>query len=141
LEEFFETHQQILPVPSIASFVATIFIAFGVGVFGVVLTYAVDPGSKLTASIFCWLSVALFVGAFWDLRVRSAKRRSRSVQDLRAIYKTYHSGDGRLSLMMRMDFANGVRQTGSAMGRDPDSGGVAKCNNPIGQGPTGCDGT
>jgi len=92
-EEFFETHQQILPVPSIASFVATIFIAFGVGVFGVVLTYAVDPGSKLTASIFCWLSVALFVGAFWDLRVRSAKRRSRSVQDLRAIYKTYHSGE------------------------------------------------
>lgn len=92
-EEYLETHEHILPGPSIASFVAMLFIAFAVGVFGIALTYAVDPGSKLTASVFCWLSVAVFFAAFWDLRVRSAKRRLRSVQDLRAVYKTYYSGE------------------------------------------------
>src|SRR5882757_7071232 len=92
-EEFLETHQQSLPGRSISSFVAMIFMGVAVGAFGVVLTYAVDPGSKLMASGFCWLSVALFVAAFWDLRVRAAKRRFRGVQELRAAYQAYYSGE------------------------------------------------
>jgi len=92
-EEFLEFQQGSLPGPSIASFIATIFIAIAVGVFGIVLTYAVEPGSKLMASSFCWLSLVLFLAAFWDLRVRTAKRRSRGVQELRAVYEQYYSGE------------------------------------------------
>jgi hypothetical protein len=92
-EEFLEFQEGALPRPSIASFIATIFIAIAVGVFGVVLTYAVDRGSKLMASSFCWLSLVLFLGAFWDLRIRTARRRSRGVEELRAIYQQYYSGE------------------------------------------------
>lgn len=45
------------------------------------------------ASNFCWLSFVLFLAAFWDLRVRTARRRSRSVQELRAVYEQYYSGE------------------------------------------------
>jgi hypothetical protein len=92
-DEFLEFNQQSLPNPSVASFVACFFIATAVGIFGVVLTYAVDPGSKVVASSFCWLSVALFIGAFWDLRGRTQKRRSQSLRELRAIYDQYYSGE------------------------------------------------
>ena len=92
-EEFLEFQQGSLPSPSIASFIATIFIAIAVGVFGFVLTYAVDPGSKVMASSFCWMALALFLLAFWDLRVRTARRRSRGVQELRTVYEQYYSGE------------------------------------------------
>jgi hypothetical protein len=92
-EEFLESHQESLPVPSIASFVATISIAVAVGLFGIVLTYAVDPGSKMMGSSFCWLSLVLFLAAFWDLRVRAARRRTRGIRELRAVYAQYYSGD------------------------------------------------
>jgi hypothetical protein len=45
------------------------------------------------ASSFCWLSLVLFLAAFWDLRVRTARRRSRGVQELRAVYHQYYSGE------------------------------------------------
>jgi hypothetical protein len=92
-EEFLEFSQESLPCPSVASFVACFFIAIAVGVFGVVLTYAVDPGSKMMASSFCWLSLALFVAAFWDLRVRTSRRRTLGIRDLRAVYDQYYSGE------------------------------------------------
>jgi hypothetical protein len=92
-EEFLEFQEGSLPTASIASFIATIFIAVAVGVFGIVLTYAVDPASKLMASGFCWLSLALFLAAFWDLRVRTARRRSRSVRELQAVYQQYYWGE------------------------------------------------
>lgn len=92
-EEFLEFNQQSLTSPSVASFVACFFIAIAVGVFGVVLTYAVDSGSKMMAFSFCWLSLALFVAAFWDLRVRASKRRTRSIRELRAVYDQSYSGE------------------------------------------------
>jgi hypothetical protein len=92
-EEFLEFNQQLLPGPSVASFVACLFIAMAVGVFGVVLTYAVDSGSKMIASSFCWLSLALFIAAFWDLRVRASRRRTRGIRELRAVYDQYYSGE------------------------------------------------
>ena len=92
-DEFLEMYQPTLPRPSVASFVATIFIACAVGVFGAVLTYAVDLESKMTASIFCWLSLALFLTAFWDLRVRSAKQKVQAINNLRATYKSYFSSE------------------------------------------------
>jgi hypothetical protein len=61
-EEFLELFQGSLPTASIASFVATIFIAVAAGAFGAVLTYAVDPGSKWVASAFCWMSLGLVCG-------------------------------------------------------------------------------
>lgn len=92
-EEFLEINQDSLPVPSVASFVAMIFIAIAVGAFGVVLTYAVEPASKTAASSFCWMSLALFAAAFWDLRVRAAKRRTASLRELRVTYEHYYSGE------------------------------------------------
>jgi hypothetical protein len=92
-DEFLEFNQNTLPSPSIASFVAMIFMAIAVGVFGSVLTYAVDSGSRLTASIFCWLSLVLFVAAFWDLRVRTARRKKRATTELRGAYEQYYSGE------------------------------------------------
>jgi hypothetical protein len=92
-DEFLEFNQSRLPSPSIASFVAMIFMAIAVGVFGGVLTYAVDSGSRLTASMFCWLSVVLFLAAFWDLRVRTARRKKRATAELRATYEQYYSGE------------------------------------------------
>jgi hypothetical protein len=86
-EEFLECCEDYLPKPSVTSFVATLFIAAAVGVFGVVLTYAVDPGSKLMASTFCWLSLAVFLGAFWDLKMRTQRRRERLMKEYRAIYE------------------------------------------------------
>lgn len=91
-EEFLEFNQDSLAKPSIASFIATVFIAIAVGVFGVVLTYAVEPGSKAAASSFCWLSLLLLIAAIWDLRFRTAKRRSRGVEELRAAYQQYYLG-------------------------------------------------
>ncbi len=92
-EEFLEIHQNSLPGPSIASFVAMIFMAVAVGAFGAVLTYAVDAGSKTTASGFCWLSLVLFVAAFWDLRVRTARRKARAVGELKRGYRQFYSGE------------------------------------------------
>jgi hypothetical protein len=92
-EEFLEFNQNSLPSQSIASFVAMIFMAVAVGIFGVVLTYAVDPGSRLTASIFCWLSLVLFLAAFWDLRGRTARRKKRATGELRRAYEQFYSGE------------------------------------------------
>jgi hypothetical protein len=92
-EEFLEFHQNSLPGPSIASFVAMIFMAIAVGVFGGVLTYAVNAGSRMTASSFCWLSLVLFIAAFWDLRVRTARRKTRAIGELRGVYEQFYSGE------------------------------------------------
>jgi len=92
-EEFLEIYQDWLPSPSIASFVSCLFIATAVGIFGIVLTYAVDSRSKLMASSFCWLSLILFGAAFWDLRVRTAVRRRRGTRNLRSTYDQYYSGE------------------------------------------------
>src|SRR5256885_3887025 len=92
-DEFLELFQESLPEASIASFVATIFIAVALGAFGTVLTYAIDPGSKLVASTFCWISLVLFLAAFWDLTLRTRKRRARAVRELRIVYEQYYSGE------------------------------------------------
>ena len=89
-EEFLEFNQNSLPSPSVASFVAMIFIAAAVGIFGIVLTYGVDSGSRLMASIFCWLSLVLFAAAFWDFRVRTVRRRERATRELRSAYERYY---------------------------------------------------
>lgn len=57
-EEFLEFHDDRLPKPSITSLVVTIFLAIAVGVFGIALTYAVDPGSKFIASSSAFLGMA-----------------------------------------------------------------------------------
>jgi hypothetical protein len=85
-DEFLECCEDRLPKPSVASFVAMLLIAIATGVFGVVLTYAVDPGSKLLASTFCWLSIVLLGMALWDLKIRSRQCRDRLVKEYRAIH-------------------------------------------------------
>lgn len=92
-EEFFEFNRNSLPTPSIASFVAMVFMAVAFGVFGAVLTYEVDPGSRLTPSIFCWMSLVLFIAAFWDLRARAARRKKRVTSELRSIYDRFYCGE------------------------------------------------
>jgi hypothetical protein len=97
-EEFLECCQDYLPKPSVASFIATMFVGVAVGAFGGVLTYAVDPGSKLLASIFCWLSFIIFLGAFWDLKVRTRRRQKGFTKECRATY------DRLLTKELRFDF-------------------------------------
>jgi hypothetical protein len=96
-EEFFETQEESLPCPSIASFVATLFIAVAVGVFGGLLTYFIRPGDRVVASIFCWLAVGLFLLAFWDLKVRTRQRRKKATIELRSVYDRYYAGEQRFS--------------------------------------------
>src|SRR5262249_14419263 len=90
-EEFLEIYEALLPRPSIASFLVSLLIATATGVFGAVLTYAVDPGSKLLASVFLWLSLLMFVAALWDLKARTARRRDSAIKGLQAVHKRYHS--------------------------------------------------
>ena len=86
-DEFLECCQDNLPGPNIPSFVGTLFIGVGTGTFGAVLTYTVDPGSKLLASIFCWIGVVLLGLAFWDLKIGTRRRRERLLKEYRATYE------------------------------------------------------
>jgi len=92
-----EVHQESLPKPHIVSFAFTMFIAIAVGVFGGVLTYAVRSQDRLVASMFLWLSLVLFLAAFWDLKFRTRIRAKRVVRELRSVYDRYHSGEQRFS--------------------------------------------
>lgn len=89
-EEFLELYEESLPGPSVASLVATIFIAVAVGMFGGLLTYFVDSQDKIVASVFCWMSLALFVLAFWDFKIRTRQRRRKSLAALRSVYDRYY---------------------------------------------------
>jgi len=90
-EEYLEIYQDHLPQPSVGSFVSCVVIGIAVGVFGALLTYNVDPGGKLIASVFLWLSFPIFVGAFWDLKYRTNKRKLRAIKGLQTVYRKYHS--------------------------------------------------
>ena len=92
-EEFLEVHESSLPRPHIASFVCTIFVATATGIFGGLLTYFVEPQDKLTASMFCWLSLVLFFVAFWDFTIRTRKCRKRVIRELRSVFDRYHGGE------------------------------------------------
>jgi len=46
----------------------------------------------MIASVFCWVSLALLVAAFWDLKFRTDKRRDRFVRELRSVYDRYYDG-------------------------------------------------
>jgi hypothetical protein len=92
-EEFLETHQESLPKPHIISFVCTFFVAIAVGVFGGLLTYFIQPQDRLVASMFCWLSLVLFLAAFWDLKVRTRLRRKRVLRELHSVYDRFHSSE------------------------------------------------
>jgi len=92
-EEFLELSQSSLPKAGIWSFAAALSIATAIGIFGGVLTYAVDPGSKAIASIFCVLSLLLFAASFWDLIVRTKKRKARALKKLRFRYELYFADE------------------------------------------------
>jgi hypothetical protein len=91
-EEFMEVHDGALPKPPIGSFICTVLIALATGTFGGLLVYFIQPQDRMVASVFCWVSLALFIAAFWDLKFRTNKRRERFAHELRSIYDRHYDG-------------------------------------------------
>jgi hypothetical protein len=89
-EEFMEVHAQALPRPSIGSFICAVLMAIASGAFGGLLICFIQPQDRVVASVFCWLSLAILLAAFWDLKVRTKKRRQHFIRELRSIYDRYY---------------------------------------------------
>jgi YcxB-like protein len=92
-EEFMEVHASSLPRPSIGSFICMVLIAIASGSFGGLLIYFIEPQDRMIASVFCWISLAVLVAAFWDLTFRTSKRRQQFTREMRSIYDRYYDGE------------------------------------------------
>ena len=92
-EEFMEVYERSLPRPSIGSFICMVLIAIASGTFGGLLIYFIQPQDRMIASVFCWISLAILVAAFWDLKFRTSKRRQQFTREMRSIYDRYYDGE------------------------------------------------
>ena len=88
-----EVYERSLPRPSIGSFICMVLIAIASGTFGGLLIYFIQPQDRMIASVFCWISLAILVAAFWDLKFRTSKRRQQFTREMRSIYDRYYDGE------------------------------------------------
>ena len=92
-EEFWEVHKSSAPKANFASFVGMIFIGLATCVFGVILTSLVGPEDRSVSATFIWLSLAVFLAAFWDLKLRPKRHKQQFVANLHDSYSRSYSGE------------------------------------------------
>ena len=92
-DEFLEAHKEHLPKPQVASFVGTILCAIALGAYGGLLLYSLGSDNRMPGSLFCSLSLVLFLAAFWELIIRTKQRGEQFIQGLRSNYGRQYSGE------------------------------------------------